>query len=65
MCLELREKTNEDPAFISRIIIGDECLIHGYDPEIKQQSVEEPIITKSKKGVAGPEFNKEHAHCFF
>jgi hypothetical protein len=27
--------------------------------------VEEPTITKSKKGMAGPEFNKEHAHCFF
>jgi hypothetical protein len=27
--------------------------------------VEEPTITKSKKGSAGPEFNKEHAHCFF
>jgi hypothetical protein len=28
-------------------------------------AVEEPTITKSKKGAAGPEFNKEHAHCFF
>jgi hypothetical protein len=27
--------------------------------------VEEPTITRSKKGAAGPEFNKEHAHCFF
>jgi hypothetical protein len=27
--------------------------------------VEEPTITKSKKGAAGPEFNREHAHCFF
>jgi hypothetical protein len=27
--------------------------------------VEEPAITKSKKGAAGPKFNKEHAHCFF
>jgi hypothetical protein len=27
--------------------------------------VEEPTITKGKKGEAGPEFNKEHAHCFF
>jgi hypothetical protein len=26
--------------------------------------VEESTITKSKKGVAGPEFNKELAHCF-
>jgi hypothetical protein len=28
-------------------------------------TVEEPTITKSKKGVAGTEFNKEHAPCFF
>jgi hypothetical protein len=27
--------------------------------------VEEPTVTKSKKGVAGPEFKKEHAHCIF
>jgi histone-lysine N-methyltransferase SETMAR len=27
--------------------------------------VEEPTITKSKKGTAGQEFNKEHGHCFF
>jgi hypothetical protein len=27
--------------------------------------MEEPTTTKSKKGVAGPEFNKEHAHFFF
>jgi hypothetical protein len=25
--------------------------------------VEEPTITKSKKGTAGPEFNKEHEHA--
>jgi histone-lysine N-methyltransferase SETMAR len=27
--------------------------------------MEKPTITKGKKGAAGPEFNKEHAHCFF
>jgi hypothetical protein len=27
-------------------------------------AVEEPTITESKKGAAGLEFNKEHAHCF-
>jgi hypothetical protein len=26
--------------------------------------VEESTITKSKKGAAGPKFNKEHAHFF-
>jgi hypothetical protein len=61
MCLELREKANEDPTFISRIITGDESWIYGYDPETKQQS----LLWKSQKAVAGPEFNKEHAHWFF
>jgi hypothetical protein len=28
-------------------------------------AVEEHTIIKSKKGMAGPEFNKEHAHYFF
>jgi histone-lysine N-methyltransferase SETMAR len=39
MCLELREKANEDPTFISRITTGDESWIYGYeyDPETKQQ----------------------------
>jgi hypothetical protein len=27
--------------------------------------VKEPTITKSKKGMAGSEVNKEHAHCSF
>jgi hypothetical protein len=27
--------------------------------------MEEPTVTKSRIGVAGPEFNKEHSHCFF
>jgi hypothetical protein len=35
VCLELQEKTNEDPTFISRIIMGDESWIYGYDPETK------------------------------
>jgi hypothetical protein len=38
VCLELREKANEVPTFISRIITGDESWIYGYDPETKQQS---------------------------
>jgi hypothetical protein len=38
MCLELREKANEDPTFISRIITGDENWIYSFDPKTKQQS---------------------------
>jgi hypothetical protein len=57
LCLELQEKANKNPTFISISgIMGDESWIYNYDPE---------TTTKSKKGAAGPEFNKEHAHCFF
>jgi hypothetical protein len=28
-------------------------------------AVEEPTITKSKKGAAGLKYNKDHAHFFF
>jgi hypothetical protein len=40
LCLEIREKANEEPTLtsISRIITGDESWIYGYDPETKQQS---------------------------
>jgi hypothetical protein len=27
-------------------------------------AMEEPTTTESKKGVAGPEFNEDHDHCF-
>jgi hypothetical protein len=48
------------------ITMGDESWIYGYDPETKQRlSVEEPTVTKSKEGVADPELNKKHDHCFF
>jgi hypothetical protein len=69
MCLELWEKANEDQTFttISRTITGDKGWIYGYDPETKQQSSQwkSPQSPKAKKGAAGPEFNKEHAHCIF
>ncbi|PNF28855.1 hypothetical protein B7P43_G04430 [Cryptotermes secundus] len=46
MCLEQREKPNEERTFtcISRIIMGDESWIYSSD-----LAVEEPTITKSKK----------------
>jgi hypothetical protein len=39
LCLQLREKANEDPTFTSicRVTTGDERWIYGYDPETKQQ----------------------------
>jgi hypothetical protein len=68
MCLELRAKANEDSTFICRIITGDESWIYGYEPETKQQSSQmkgPPSPREKKKGTADPDFNKEHAHCFF
>jgi hypothetical protein len=38
ICLGLWDKANENPTFISRIIMGDESWIYGYHPETKQQS---------------------------
>jgi hypothetical protein len=62
VCLELREKANEEPTFISRIITGDESWIYGYDPETMQKSSQWKSPLSSR---AGPEFNKEHAHYFY
>jgi hypothetical protein len=38
--LRVREKANENPAFISRIITGEESWIYGYDPETKKHSLQ-------------------------
>jgi histone-lysine N-methyltransferase SETMAR len=40
LCVELREKANENQTFICRIITGDEIWIYSYDPEIEQQSLQ-------------------------
>jgi hypothetical protein len=67
VCLELWEKANEDSTFtsISRFIT---VMKVGFTVMIQKQSnsitIEEPTITKSRKGAAGPELNKEHAHCY-
>jgi hypothetical protein len=52
MCLKLREKANEDPTFISRIITVWESLMYGYDPETKQQSSQQrsPQSSSNKCG---------------
>jgi len=38
ICQELRQRAMDDPSFMSRVIIGDESWVYGYDPETKQQS---------------------------
>jgi hypothetical protein len=37
MRLELQEKADEDPAFISGIVTGDKSWTYGYDPETEQR----------------------------
>jgi histone-lysine N-methyltransferase SETMAR len=51
VCLELREKADEDPTSISRIISGDGSWIYDYDPETKQQSSQwkSPQSPRAKK----------------
>jgi histone-lysine N-methyltransferase SETMAR len=38
VCSEVKERTKNDPNFISTIITGDESWVYGYDPETKHQS---------------------------
>jgi len=40
ICQELRQRAAHDPSFMSRVITGDESWVCGYDPEIKQQSLQ-------------------------
>jgi hypothetical protein len=49
--LKLREKANEDPTLICRIITGDGSWIYGYDAETKQQSLQwkSPQLPREKK----------------
>jgi hypothetical protein len=63
---ELQEKANEDPAFFSGIVMGDESWIYGYDPETKQQSSQwkSPQSPRAKKAWQIWSSTK-HAHCFF
>jgi hypothetical protein len=73
MCLELGEKANEDPPFISRIIMDDESWIYGYDPETKQQllqwkSPQSPRAKKAQQVWSSTKcifFLKGLVHCEF
>jgi hypothetical protein len=46
--------------------MGDKSWIYGYDIETSNDRHSGRAHShQEKKGAAGPEFNKEHAHCFF
>jgi len=38
VCTELRQLASDDETFLSRVIIGDESWVYGYDSETKQHS---------------------------
>jgi len=38
LCQELKNQTESDPNFLSKVITGDESWCYGYDPETKQAS---------------------------
>jgi hypothetical protein len=63
LCLALRKKANEDPIFISRIIMvtkfGITVMIHKQSTSRRSERTHNH---QSKKGEAGLEFNKEHAN---
>jgi hypothetical protein len=65
VCLEIREKANEDPTFIriSGIITGDESWNYGYDQETKQQSSQWKSPHHQEQKRHGRD--REHVHCFF
>jgi hypothetical protein len=65
VCFELREKANEDPAFMDHNGWQKLDLWLWSRNKAMIIAVEEPTITKSKKCAAGLEFNREHAYCFF
>jgi hypothetical protein len=39
--------------------------VSSYERRLTRTQLLTSRIIKSKQGAAGPEFNKEHAHCFF
>jgi hypothetical protein len=67
VCLEVREKANEDRTFISRIIMGDESWIHSYDTETKQKSSQwkSPQSPRAKKARQVQSSRKRKLIVFF
>jgi hypothetical protein len=52
VCHDLKKQVQDDPDFLSKVIIGDETWIYGYDPETKQTTVvpmeNSPLIQTKK-----------------
>lgn len=65
--LELPDMADDHPTFISRIIMGDDIWVYGYDPETKQQSsqLKESTLTKTKQTGQVQNATTKNAHGFF
>ena len=51
VCTELRQLASDDETFLSRVVIGDESWVYGYDHETKRQSSQwkSPTSPRPKK----------------
>jgi hypothetical protein len=65
VCLQLCEKANKDPTFISRTITGDESWIYGYDPQTKQQSLQWKSTQSSRAKSRGRSRVQQRACSLF
>jgi hypothetical protein len=51
VCTDFCERAQNDPKFMSSVIIGDKSWVHGYDPETKQMSSQWKIASSRPKKV--------------
>jgi histone-lysine N-methyltransferase SETMAR len=67
ICQELCQRAVDDPSFMSRVIIGDESWVYGYDPETKQQSSQwkSPGFPRPKKARQSHSLTKSMLIEFF
>jgi len=67
ICQELHQRAMDDPSFMSRVIIGDESWVCGYDPETKQQSSQwkSPGSPRPKKARQSRSVTKSMLIVFF
>ena len=52
MCQDLKNQTESDPNFLSKVIMGDESRCYGYDPETKQASSQWKMPTSLRQKKA-------------
>ena len=67
ICQELRQRTLDDPSFVSRVINGYESWVYGYDPKTIQQSSQwkSPASPRPKKARHSHSATKSMLIAFF